>query len=445
MSRPNEERIADLAARALTVASRVAGSGADVRVSVWRGARANVRYARNEITTSGEGDEVAASLWVGFGARHAETSTNQTDAASLERLAQRAVTMAKLAPEDPERMPLLPPQKYAAAPPSYDDGLAATSAEDRAAIAGRAIAEADGKKVQIAGFYRRQAGEHAIASSSGLSAQHRATEATYTVTARTQDATGSGWGGREVHRAADLDDLSIARTAIDKAVRSAGAKTLAPGKYTVILEPSAVQEMLSALVSAMDQRSADEGRSFFSGKAGAKVFGDAVTLTSDPTNAETPGAPFDHEGLALSPQTWIDAGRVKDLHVSRYWAQKKGLSPTGSHSSWRLAPGKAESIDELVKGTRRGLLVTRFWYTRMLEPQTLTLTGLTRDGVFLVEGGQIKGPVANFRYNESPVNVLKNVEAMTKSTVRVPSYGGIWHVPALRTREFTMASTSAAI
>jgi predicted Zn-dependent protease len=149
--------------------------------------------------------------------------------------------------------------------------------------------------------------------------------------------------------------------------------------------------------------------------------------------------------MPLRPQQWIDAGRAKELHVSRYWGQKKGAKPTGSHHVYRLSGGQAASVDELVRGTKRGLLVTRFWYNRMLEPQTVMLTGLTRDGLFLIEDGKITAPLSNFRYNESPVTVLKNVDAMTRAMVRTPSGGGSWYVPALRTHEFTMASPSAAV
>jgi predicted Zn-dependent protease len=203
--------------------------------------------------------------------------------------------------------------------------------------------------------------------------------------------------------------------------------------------------MLTFLVGSMDQRSADEGRSFFAGKVGEKLFPDAITLKSDPGSSETPHAMFDGEGLPLAAQSWIEAGRVKELEVSRYWAAKQAKRPTGDQSVFHLAGGSAASIDELVEGTKRGLLVTRFWYTRMLEPQTLMLTGLTRDGIFLIEDGKITQPVQNFRYNESPVNVLKNADAMTRETFRVREWGGIWKVPALRTNEFTMASVSAAV
>ncbi|MDF2694837.1 MAG: putative Zn-dependent protease, partial [Labilithrix sp.] len=339
----------------------------------------------------------------------------------------------------------LGPQTYVPVPSGYDDGLAAMGPKERAGIAARAVARGDQAKVQVAGFFEREIEEVAMQNSAGLIARHRQTSAQYTVTARTHDGTGSGWGGREAWRAADLEDEVLASTAIDKAVRSAGAKPLPAGKYTVILEPQAVFEMMLFLVGQMDQRLADEGRSFFAGKVGQKLFADFVSLRSDPADSLTPGAPFDGDGLALTSLPWIVEGRVNKLTVSRWWAKKKGLEPTGQPSVYHLTGGKAEGIDELVRGTKRGLLVTRFWYNRMLEPQSVTITGLTRDGVFLIEDGKVTSPVANFRYNESPVTVLKNVDAMTRATSRAVAYGGVWHVPALRTHDFTMASPSAAV
>jgi predicted Zn-dependent protease len=430
---------------ALDVAKRDGNPDAEIKIDVRRRAAANVRFARNEATTSGESDEVIVSVWVGLGQRQAATAINQTDEKSIASLAARALAMAKLSPEDPEKMPLVGPQTYAAVPSAFDDGLASMGPKERASIAVRAVARGDQAKVQIAGFFEREIEEIAMQNSAGLIARHRETSAQYTVTARTADGTGSGWGGREAYRATDLEDEVVASTAIDKALRSVGAKVLPPGKYTVILEPQAVFEMMEFLVGQMDQRLADEGRSFFSGKLGQKLFADFVSLRSDPADSLTPGAPFDGEGLALRSLPWIVDGRVNKLSVSRWWAKKKNLEPTGQQRVFHLTGGKAEGVEELVRGTKRGLLVTRFWYNRMLEPQSVTITGLTRDGVFLIEDGKITTPVANFRYNESPVTVLKNVDAMTRATSRAVAYGGIWHVPALRTHEFTMASPSAAV
>lgn len=434
-----------IAERALTIASKAAGRGAALRVNVFAHAQGNVRFARNAITTSGASDEVSVGLTVQLGHRHAHASINQTDDASLARLAERAAAMAKLSPDDPESMPLLGAQTYERAPDAHDEAVVKMSPAVRAAVAERACAAAEAADVYGAGFFERHVIHHALRASTGLAAATRRTAVSYTTTARTKDGTGSGWAGREAWRASDLDDASLSRTAIDKARASTKPRLLAPGKYTVILEPQAVQEMLEFLVDAMDQRAADEGRSFFAGKAGEKLFADMVTLTSDPRSAETPHAPFDDEGLPLARQTWIEAGRVKDLSVSRYWAGKSGKSPTGEQRVFHLGGGEAAGVDDLVRSTKRGLLVTRFWYTRMLEPQSVMITGLTRDGVFLVEDGKIAGPVQNFRYNESPVNVLAKVDAMTREAFRVRSWGGIWRVPALRTHDFTMASHSAAV
>lgn len=444
-----------VATNVINIAESVA-KGAEVRTEVRRTRSANVRFARNAMTTSGEYDDMTVSVSIALGRRHAYTTSNQTDQASVKTLVERAVTMARLSPEDPEKMPLLPPATYAPAPSSYDEALAKMSPVDRASIANRAVAAGDKESVQIAGFFYRDAVDRAIRSSTGMNARHLETEAQYTVTARTPDATGSGWAGRELHKLAELDDGALSRTAIAKAVRSARPRPIPPGKYTVILEPVAVAEMISFLIGEMNLRSADEGRSYFTGKVGEKLFPDIVSLMSEPGDASTPGATFDGEGMPLKRQSWIEAGRVRDLFVSRYWGEKKGVPATGSHRVHRLVPGPrgargatgaggATTLDDLVAGTKRGLLVTRFWYTRMLEPQTVMLTGLTRDGLFLIEDGKVTAPLTNFRYNESPITMLKNVDAMTSTTTRTPTWGGIWHMPALRTNEFTMASPSAAV
>lgn len=444
-----KEDIAVLAARVLEsargVAKRDGHPEAEVKVDVWRRAAAYVRFARNEATTSGESDEVTLNVWMSLGQRHASTSTNQTDEKSVAAAAARALAMAKLSPADPEKMPLLGPQSYPAVPSAFDDALAAMGPKERAAVAVRAIAGGDAAKVQIAGFLQRDVEDHVMQSSAGLQARHRGTSASYTVTARTEDGKGSGWGGAEVQRARDLDDGFVARRAIDKAVRSAAAKALPPGKYTVILEPQAVFEMMAFLLGSMDQRACDEGRSYFAGKVGQKLFADFVTFRSDPRDPLTPGASSDGEGMPLGAHPWIEDGRLTKLHVSRYWAKKRGLPATGLPSVHHLSGGSAASVEDLIKGTKRGLLVTRFWYNRMLDPQTVTITGLTRDGVFLIEDGEVTTPVSNFRYNESPVKVLEKVDAMTRATTQVASSGGVWRVPALRTNDFTMASTSAAV
>ncbi|HLL53994.1 MAG TPA: metallopeptidase TldD-related protein, partial [Myxococcaceae bacterium] len=236
--------------------------------------------------------------------------------------------------------------------------------------------------------------------------------------------------------------------AADKAVLSSHPRRLEPGRYTVVLEPAAVGELLAFLTNSLGARPADEGRSFFARKGGTrlgeKLFADGITLRSDPTSPALPSAPFDREGHRLEPITWVENGKLSALAYSRFWAAKQGKVPTGHHTSYLLEGGDA-TREGLLTGVKRGVLITRFWYTRWVDPQSMLITGLTRDGVFLIEDGKLAGPVNNFRFNESPVTMLANADALTKETVRVPGGQSPLRVPALRTHGFNLASVSDAI
>ncbi|HEX2568420.1 MAG TPA: TldD/PmbA family protein [Polyangia bacterium] len=428
--------------------ARKVAPGADVQLVLNTGRNANTRFAASEITSTGDVEETEIQVGVTFGRRHAEATTNQTDPASLGALLERVVQMARIVPEDPELQPMLGAQKYPSVPPSYDPAIERLGAAERAAAAASAIAAAEAAQVAAAGFYSHSVGALALANSAGLRAYHRQTLAHFTLTARTHDSTGSGWAGAVADRLADIDPRRVAATAIDKAVRSAKPRRLEPGRYTVVLEPAAVADLLGFLAGSLGARAADEGRSFFARpgggtRIGEKLFDESITLRSDPAEPGQPSAPFDVEGFPLRPYTWIERGTLRALTYSRFWAAKKGQQPTGAPRGFHLLGGQA-SREDLLKGVERGLLVTRFWYTRYLDPQTITITGLTRDGVFLIEKGEIVAPVNNFRFNESPVNMLKNVEALSRETVRSPFAPNV-RAPALRTREFNFASISEAV
>ncbi len=431
--------------RALDLAKRAAPE-AEVLVKARRAREANTRFARNEITSNGDVDETTLEVRIAMGQRHASAETNQLDTESLRNLVARAVAMARLAPEDPESMPMLGAQRYATVGAAFDTPTFALDAPARAHAANASIAAATAKGLQGAGFYQHSGWAVALKTSRGLVATHRQTQASLEVTARTADGTGSGWAMGASHKAGDVDAAAVARVATDKAVRSKGPRLLDPGRYTVILEPVAVAELLGFLAGGLDARSADEGRSFFGkpgggNRVGEKLFADAVTFRSDPTDPATPEAPFDDEGEPLAPTSWIDKGTLASLVYTRYWAKKVGKAPTGDPNVFTLAGGTASGVDDLVRGVPRGLLVTRFWYTRWVDQQSMLITGLTRDGVFLIENGQVVAPVNNFRFNESPITVLRNLDGLTKETTRIPP----WRVPALRTHEFNMASRSDAV
>jgi predicted Zn-dependent protease len=435
-----------VARRAIDAAKKIAPS-AEVRASAWSGSTANIRFALGTVQSCGDVSQDTVNLRVALGKRHAAAYGNQTHDAALAELAQRAVAMAKLAPEDPESMPLLGPQSYGAAVDAYDPSLADVSDEARAATAATAMQVTRKAGLREAGYFETSSGSVVVTDSAGLRAFTRATYGELTMTARTPDATGSGWALAASHRAQEIDAGLVVRAACDKAQRSAHARPLSPGKYTVVLEPAAVGDLLGFLGSPLDARAVDEGRSALTRKGGGSPLGeriasDLVTLRSDPSDPELPVAPFDEDdGLPRKAIDWIENGKLNALSYSRYWAAKQGKQPT-SLGGWHLLGGKAGSIEELVAGVKRGLLVTRFWYTRTLDEQLALVTGLTRDGVFLIENGKITTPVNNFRWNESPLTMLKNCDALTRETWRVDHNT---RVPALRTHEFNMASLSDAV
>jgi predicted Zn-dependent protease len=234
---------------------------------------------------------------------------------------------------------------------------------------------------------------------------------------------------------------------------SQNPSAIEPGRYTVILEPTAVGNLVQLIMNALNARNADEGRSFFSkpgggNKIGEKVVDERVTILSDPNDPEAYANTFTGEGLPTSRTVWIENGVVKNLAYDRYWAQQKGVEPRPTFGSLRVSGGDS-SIEEMIADTERGLLVTRFWYIRSVDPRTILYTGLTRDGTFLIENGRITRPVQNLRFNESPIFMLNNLVAMG-TPVRVSasesgSAGMAVVVPPIKTRDFNFTSLSEAV
>lgn len=423
----------------------------------------NIRYARNTVSTSGETSDVELSVQASFGKRTGVATINEFDAASLKKVVQRAEELAKLAPENPEYMPLLGPAEYKQVN-AWKESTAALAPIDRAEMAEASIAPSKENKLVAAGFLSDNRGFTAIANSKGMFAYHRSTGVDFTLTLRTEDGKGSGWVTRDFNDAAKLDTGKATAVAIRKARESVDAKEMEPGRYTVILEPAASVTLLANMARSMGQRAADEGRSFLSKKpkagetlpddaprnrVGEKLFDERVSIWSDPTHPEVPTPAFAADGAPVSKTVWIDKGVVKTLPNTRYWAQKTGVPyiPTaytgggifGGRQQMIMAGGDA-SLEEMIRDTRRGVLVTRMWYIRALDRQTLLYTGLTRDGTFFIEDGEIKFPIKNFRFNESPIVMLNNIEELGKP-VRID--GSM--IPPMKIRDFTFSSLSDAV
>jgi predicted Zn-dependent protease len=305
-------------------------------------------------------------------------------------------------------------------------------------------------KLTAAGFLENSAGFSSMMNSSGLFAYNTATNVNFNVTLRTEDGKGSGYATKGYNDISKLDVKKDTARAADKAVKSATAKAIEPGKYTVILEPAAGAVLLENLFYGLDARQADEGRSFLSKagggtKLGEKLVDEAVTIYSDPQNAELPTSPWNGDGRPQEKVTWIDKGVMKNLYYSRFWAQKKGVKAIPAPGGVIMQGGTA-SLEDLIKSTEKGILVTRLWYIRPVDPQTLLLTGLTRDGTFYIENGAIKFPVKNFRFNESPIIMLNNLEALGKAERTVSGESNSSYlIPPMKIRDFTFSSLSDAV
>ena len=415
--------------------------------------RANLRFARNTATTAGAATQISVAITASFGKRSATVTVAQLDDESLRRACGRAEEVAKLSPENPEAMPDLGPQTYVPTKAYFEDAAKA-SPEWRAQAAETAIALSKKKDVVSAGFVETRAITQSVASSKGLFAYDRSTAADFNLTARTPDGSGSGWASKSFNELRLLDPEKLANTAIDKAVLAKSPAGIEPGKYTVVLEPSAVADLLAFMLFSGDARQSDEGRSFYSKKGGGnrideQIVGEKVNVYSDSAHPLAPTVAFDGEGLPVGRNVWIEKGVLKDLSYSRFWAQKMGKKPTGGPNNIIMDGGTA-TMNDLIGGVERGVLVTRFWYIRPLDPQTILVTGLTRDGLFLIEKGKVTRPVKNMRWNESPIVAFNNLDAMTPAE-RVVSGEGIGGAgfsivcPAARIREFTFSSSSDAV
>jgi predicted Zn-dependent protease len=429
--------------RVLTLVRATRGADAVVEL---RGAReGNTRFAVNEITSSSEIERLSIGLTVQFGLRSASATTNQRDDRSLEELVGRTIRMARLAPENPEQLPPLGAQRYLVSKDPVDLATAQLTPAARAGAVGAAITAADAAKVAIAGFVSHGHHATALGSTAGLVAYHAWTACGMSCTARTPDGTGSGWAGAGSNRMADLDAGALARTAVAKATSSARPRKLDPGRYTVILEPAAVTSLLGFFVQSLGARRADEGRSFFARRRpGEQLFPATITLRSDPTDGALAAAPFDREGTPLAPTRWIDKGKLTALTYPRYWAKHQGKPVTGEPTGWTLEGGAA-TREALIQGVKRGVLITRLWYLRMLDPQAILVTGLTRDGVYLIEDGAIVHPVNNFRFNDSPVQMLARCDGLGATAIPSGGEGGGSRVPILRSHDFHLASISEAV
>jgi predicted Zn-dependent protease len=440
----SQEECAALTHRVLSFAT-----ADETRVTIESTLRSNTRFADNQISTCGDDVNATITIRSTFGKRSASVTTNKASDTDLAAAVKNAEAIARLSAENSEHMPELGPQRYA---PFQPRSLTIPSAADRARAVQAVTARAIKQNFMSSGYLEIQSGAVAIATSRGLFAYDQTSAANMTATVRTPDGTGSGWAGDNADTWSGIDPEAIGARAVEKAASSREPVAIEPGRYTVILEPTAVGNLVPLIYFAMNARSADEGRSFFSksgggNKIGAQIADRRVTLTSDP--ADIGDRRFTTEGLPAEKVVWIENGVLKNLQYDRYWAKKQGTTPTAVAGFTLHLEGETTSIPQMIASTERGVLVTRFWYIRPVDPRTILYTGLTRDGTFLIENGKVTHAIKNFRYNESPIFMLNNVEAFGPATrvsaTEDSSPGPAVVMPPLKCRDFTFTSLSDAV
>ena len=415
----------------------------ETEVELSSGADALTRFANNTIHQNVAEQTLHLSVRTVIDGRTARTTTNKLDDESLRRLVKAAIGLTRNSPQIPNLTPMPKPQKYEKVR-RYFDETAAAAPEDRAGAVAQVCKMAAKRGQTAAGIFSTGHSESALANSKGLFAHYEQTRAEFSVTFLEKDS--SGWAKANSPRVGDIEPEVLAERASAKSANSRGPREMPPGRYTAILEPAAVLDLVGFLFYDFAGTAVLDQRSCLTGRMDKKIFGENITLWDDVTHALQLGPPYDGEGLPRQKVLLVDKGVPRNLVYSRETARKMKKKPTGHGFSLPneygeapmnlvFAGGKA-SIDEMVSSTDRGILITRLWYIREVDPYEKILTGMTRDGSFLVEKGKIKGGIRNFRFNQSILEMLSNVEMLGPAVRAAGEESFEMVVPAMKVRDF---------
>lgn len=441
----------------------------EIELLVSSGRSALTRFANNTIHQNVTEEESHLSVRVSFDGRTARATTNKTDDDSLRRVVQSAEALARVQHPDPDLLPMPSPQE--AQQSSSDAGAAvlrrfestaSITADERAAGVAQMVAVARQHNLTAAGIFSSAEMSEGIFNSRGLSAWYEQTLAEISVTMLAE--TSSGWQKANSPDAANLDPAGMAEIAAQKAIASHDPQEFPPGKYTVVLEPSAVLDAVGFMFWDFSGSALLEQRSFLNDRMGARLFGDDITVYDDVYHPLQVGAHFDGEGMRRQRMKLIDKGVVKAVTYARSSAKRMNgsgaatgaVSPTGHGFALPNEIGEAplnivfsaprdgapQTVEQMIASTDRGVLVTRLWYIREVDSYEKILTGMTRDGTFLIENGQIRTGIRNFRFNESLIHMLQNVEAMGEPERASGEESMDMVVPAMKVRDFNFTEVT---
>ena len=454
---------------------RKLSSGDEVEVVFSGGRFALTRFANNVIHQNVAEENYVLSVRAAFGKRTARAFTNKFDDESLRQVVRSAESLARVQHPDTDLLPMPDPSEttrnagggaratYTTTTPSrHFQQTAGITPGMRAEGVKQIVGVADRHKLTTAGVFSSAESLDGIFNSRGLSRWHTQTSAEVSITMLASDS--SGWQKANSPNVGNLDPLALAETAARKAVNSAHPQEISAGKYTVILEPAAVLDIVGFMFWDYSGMAILDQRSFLTGRIGTKLFGDNITIWDDVMHPLQTGSPFDGEGVQRQQVELVKDGVVKRVVYARATAERM------KHSEFRDKAGPIEAtghgfalpnemgemplnivfapvdnpqtVEQMIASTERGVLVTRLWYIREVEPFEKMLTGMTRDGTFLVENGCVRGGVRNFRFNESLIHMLSNVEAMSKPVRACGEESFDMVVPAMKVKEFNFTEVT---
>jgi predicted Zn-dependent protease len=447
-------------------------SSADEVEAIFNASRfALTRFANNIIHQNVEEENSIVSIRTNFGGRTARSTANQFDDESLRRAVAASENLARVQAPDPDLLPMPTPEEANLGDRLADKSVrairffertAAISPADRAEVVRSIVSVAGKHKLTTAGIYSNSEAREGIFNSRGLAKWHPQTLAEVSITMLTGDS--SGWQKLNSPDVSNLDPLRLAETAAQKAVESAHPRELAPGKYTVILEPAAVLDIVGFMfwdysgVAILDQRS------FLNDRIGTQLFGENINICDDVGHPLQAGSPFDGESMHRQRVQLVENGVVRQVVYARATARKMKnsgyagkvgpIAPTGhgfplpnemGEMPMNIVfgvPQNPQSVEQMIGSTERGILVTRLWYIREVDPYEKIVTGMTRDGTFLVENGKVQCGLRNFRFNESLISMLSNVEAMSVPERSCGEESFDMVVPAMKVREFNFTEAT---
>ena len=392
------------------------------------------RFANNTIHQNVAELNEVASVRIAFDGKTARATTNRFDDESLKRAVQSAENIAKVQEPDPDRLPLAQAVegKIDGSPQRWFEQTADITPADRAEAVGKIVGVAKKNKLVTAGIYSSSESAEAVVNSNGLNVFHRQTSAEVSITMLADDS--SGWQKANSPQVSNVDPILLAEIAAQKARDSRGPKELPPGKYTVILEPAAVLDLIGFMFWDFGGLALLDQRSFLNNRIGTRLFGENISIVDDVTHPLQSNAPFDGEGVRRQRVSLVENGTVRNLVYARATAEKMRKSEAAANvgeikvtghgfplpnemgeaptNIVFVPPGGEQTVEQMIAGTDRGILITRLWYIREVDPYEKILTGMTRDGTFLVEDGKVKHGIRNFRFNQSLIELLNHVDAM---------------------------------